>query len=253
MKQSYTVILDWMLELGLSPSELLCYATIFGFCQDGESAYTGSRAYLCRKMAVASKRSADAVLAKLVEKGLIVKVEKFINGVKFCEYRVNLEAVKAVSEPVEISTPGAVPAPAPGAETAPNNKENKVKISPVDIAREELSEDGFSEEFYADVTTLVGEAKWRKKSANAFHLSFRKLHGRPEAEAHEMVRRAIAGGWQGLFELDPRDRAAILNASQPQQQPSYQQGQSRPAAPFKSGVAASEALVQAALSEYNSL
>lgn len=74
-------------ELGLSGNELITYAIIHGFSQDGESWFTGSAAYIagwcgCKKQAV------FANLKKLVEKGVIEKREHVTNGVTLCDYRV---------------------------------------------------------------------------------------------------------------------------------------------------------------------
>ena len=87
MKESYTVITDRMLDLGLSAPELLCYATIFGFSQDGESCFAGSRRYLARKMAVNSTRTVDKALEALQERGLISATREVRNGVTFVSYR----------------------------------------------------------------------------------------------------------------------------------------------------------------------
>ena len=114
---SYTVVLDWMLDLGLNASELLTFATIYGFSQDGESAFTGSRAYLARKIAAKSKGTADNALNHLCDAGLVLKSERTINGVKFCEYRVDVDAVKAfingpetaAEQPVETAAPVSEP------------------------------------------------------------------------------------------------------------------------------------------------
>lgn len=71
-KQRYIVIQEWMLELGLSGSELLAYALIYGFCQDGESDFHGSAAYVARWCGV-SREWAVRILGKLVDIGLIVR------------------------------------------------------------------------------------------------------------------------------------------------------------------------------------
>mgnify|MGYP000830993025 CR=1 FL=1 len=47
-KQSYIVVLDWMVEkYHLKGNELLAYALIYGFSQDEESEYKGSYSYIC--------------------------------------------------------------------------------------------------------------------------------------------------------------------------------------------------------------
>lgn len=86
-KGQYVHIERFMVDdLGLSGNELITYAIVHGFSQDGESWFTGSAAYIagwcgCRKQA------ALANLSKLVEKGLIEKREHVTNGVHLCDYR----------------------------------------------------------------------------------------------------------------------------------------------------------------------
>lgn len=261
MKYSYTVILDWMLSLELNPSELLCFATIYGFCQDGESAYTGSRRYLARKMSTGSKRTVDSALNRLIERGLIIKFEKTVNGVKFCEYRVNFDAVNSVVSFEEMITPGlaescttgAESALAPGAETAPKKKDNKVKKSPSDIAREE-GVNWVEAETWDMFESLCNEPTWKKKTEKALRLRVKDLLPFPEIEARAMMENAIKGGangtWQKCYELKPEEKARLYGQNAPYASNPAQGGTSpRPA--FKSGVMASEALVQAAMEKYN--
>jgi DNA-binding Lrp family transcriptional regulator len=58
---------------------------IYGFSQDGSSRFVGSLYYLASAINV-SKNTVIRILNTLQEKGLIKKVEKDVNGVKFCEY-----------------------------------------------------------------------------------------------------------------------------------------------------------------------
>ena len=45
--KNYIAIADWMVtELNLSARELLIYAIIYGFSQDGGSSFSGSLSYL---------------------------------------------------------------------------------------------------------------------------------------------------------------------------------------------------------------
>lgn len=90
-KGGYVCIQEWMLNLGLNPTELMCLAVIFGFSQDGRGRYRGSAAYLARWCCIKSKNTIYTVLKNLVEKGLIVKTVIDDNGVKFCEYAYNFD------------------------------------------------------------------------------------------------------------------------------------------------------------------
>lgn len=73
-------------DLKLKGNELLAYALIYGFSQDGETWFTGSSKYISEWLNI-DRRNVLAVLQKLVEKGLLIKNEKIINGVKLCDYK----------------------------------------------------------------------------------------------------------------------------------------------------------------------
>ena len=253
--QSYTVILDWMLDLGLTSSELLAYATNYGFCMDGESAYTGSRSYLARKMAAGSKRTVDSALQGLQEKGLVSKSEKTINGVKFCEYSI---VPSALPNGCENCAPGAISAPAPGANSAPKNKEEKIKKSPSDIAREE-GVNWVEAETWEMFESLCNEPTWKKKTEKALRLRVRDLLPFPEIEARAMMENAIKGGangtWQKCYELKPEEKARLYGQNAPHFAFPGQTGTSaRPAAsPVRSGgISASEEIVRRAMEQFNS-
>ena len=87
MKNSnfYTVT-GWMInDLKLSGNELICYAIIYGFSQDGESMFMGSSKYLAEWMNV-SQPTVLKVLKSLTEKKLIIKHEEIKNNVRLCYY-----------------------------------------------------------------------------------------------------------------------------------------------------------------------
>jgi hypothetical protein len=110
--ENFIAVQGWMRTvLGLSGNELLCYALIYGFCQDGESSFTGSSKYICEWLGV-SKPTALDILKRLSEKNLIEKKETIQNGVKFCSYKT-LPVVKNLYQG--------------GKETLPNNKDYKNK------------------------------------------------------------------------------------------------------------------------------
>lgn len=93
MKNGYTVIQDWMLEMDLDLTSTFVYANIYGFSQDGESVFSGTQKWLAERCKC-SKETIKRVLRSLVEKGLIEKIEKKINGVTFYDYRVNPRALE---------------------------------------------------------------------------------------------------------------------------------------------------------------
>ena len=102
----FVMIHDWMLDLGLTCSELMAFAVICSFGKDGKW-FQGSASYLGWWMGTKRKHTVLDALAKLVEKGLIMKRERIDRGVKRCDYRPVRQQVRK-----EHRT---------GAETAPHN------------------------------------------------------------------------------------------------------------------------------------
>lgn len=75
-------------ELGLKGNELIAYALIYGFSQDGASEFSGSASYVAEWCGM-SRENAMRVLGKLVEKGLVEKSSfRGRNGEKRCSYLV---------------------------------------------------------------------------------------------------------------------------------------------------------------------
>ena len=100
---SYITIQGWMSSrLNLRGNDLLTFALIYGFCQDGEGRFNGSLGYV-QKWLCASKPTAIAAITSLIQQGLITKHETAA-GYKNA-YSVNMEAIdqarKIGAEPVK--------------------------------------------------------------------------------------------------------------------------------------------------------
>lgn len=79
-KQSYIVVLDWMVEkYHLKGNELLAYALIYGFSQDEESEYKGSYSYICKWLSI-DRATAVRILNRLESKGLLTKRQELVGG-----------------------------------------------------------------------------------------------------------------------------------------------------------------------------
>lgn len=87
-KLGYTVIQDWMYDLGLRLSETVCLAVIFGFSQDENSAFCGSRQYMAAKMCAKDVKTVDSAIKSLISRGYVTRREVVRNNMKFPEYRV---------------------------------------------------------------------------------------------------------------------------------------------------------------------
>lgn len=87
---NYFVVQGFMhKKLGLSGNDLIVYAIIYGFSQDGESLYRGGTKYITDNAGI-SKRAVYDVFSRLVDKGLIERVETVVNGIKFVNYKAKL-------------------------------------------------------------------------------------------------------------------------------------------------------------------
>ena len=73
--KNYIAIADWMLDLNLNTRELLTYALIYGFSQDGEGYYYGSLEYLSSWLGMSDRTNATRYLKPLVDRGLLAKKE----------------------------------------------------------------------------------------------------------------------------------------------------------------------------------
>ena len=86
MSDGFITIQSWMRErLNLSGNDLIIYAVIYGFSQDGESSFVGSRQYLA-DWCGCTVRNVQTILNNLVERGLLIKNDREINNIKRCEY-----------------------------------------------------------------------------------------------------------------------------------------------------------------------
>ena len=113
-RKTYYQISGWMIiDYNLKGNELIIFAIIYGFSQDGESCFKGTTSYLC-ELGNMSKRTVQVTLKSLVEKGLLRKIKKVINQVTFYDYQA------IINDNVEVCTPHAESAPH-------NNKDNNIK------------------------------------------------------------------------------------------------------------------------------
>ena len=85
--ENFIVVHGWMInELHLKGNELLIYSCIFGFSQDDENWFTGSVQYLA-DWCNTSRQTVHTALKSLIEKGFLLKNERHVNNVKFCDYK----------------------------------------------------------------------------------------------------------------------------------------------------------------------
>lgn len=91
---NFVTVAGWMCnELNLKGNELLVFALIYGFSQDGKSEFRGSRNYIGSTFNI-SLPTVDKALKSLVEKELLIKRTESSMCVDFNYYRINLQVVK---------------------------------------------------------------------------------------------------------------------------------------------------------------
>ncbi|MCC8069551.1 MAG: helix-turn-helix domain-containing protein [Ruminococcus sp.] len=109
---NFYVIQSFMMkDLKLKPNEALIYAIIYGFSQDNQTTFRGSIRYLMENTNL-SKQTILNILKDLTQRKYIIKFENINNGVKFCEYKANLDILgskKNVSMVKELDNPESIP------------------------------------------------------------------------------------------------------------------------------------------------
>jgi hypothetical protein len=94
ISKNYITIQGWMVQdLKLKSNDLLVFGIIYGFCQDGESEFSGSINYLCNWLNC-SRPTISKSLDFLVYENLIEKRVVCVNKVTFNRYKISLQGVK---------------------------------------------------------------------------------------------------------------------------------------------------------------
>lgn len=82
MNNRYIVVQAWMMSaLGLSGNDLLAYAMIYGYSQDGQGSYWGSIKHTAEALNISPRAAAD-VLRRLEERGVIEKINTVVDGIQ---------------------------------------------------------------------------------------------------------------------------------------------------------------------------
>lgn len=199
--ECYFQVSGWMINrLGLKGTTLNVYAIIYGFTQDGESEFTGSRQYLC-DFTGATKPTIDKSLNDLVEMGLIIKISNTINNVLFNKYKADLSKIDNFTGSKETLLGGSK-------ETLPNNINNNIDI------KESKKESNYNTIINSQITneylktTLYEFIKMRKlikkpMTDRALQLLISKLHklANTPDKAIQVLEQSIVNNWQDIYEL----------------------------------------------------
>lgn len=139
---NFYVIQSWMVrKLKLTGLDLLIFAIIYGYSQDGENEYFGSLTYLA-EMTGCTKRGVIKSLTNLVDNGYILREESTFNNIKCVTYKTNMELCSQVVNSVHR---GMNSVPNSGELSSPNNKYIYNKKQDIDInTREDDTEKAFN-------------------------------------------------------------------------------------------------------------
>lgn len=150
-------------ELGLKGSELMIYSIIYGFAQNDNNDYTGSLQYICDWTGLA-KKNVIANISSLIEKGLVIKKEIFINNVKFVSYKtvrvvdVEFESNSEQEKEVEVKS-----------ESVPVKKSSGYTVD-FDSAWEAYNRKGNKKEAFKRWQALTNEDKEKAKIHIPFYV-----------------------------------------------------------------------------------
>lgn len=199
----YFTILQEMREMGLKGNELIVFAVINGFSQNGNGSFHGSLAALQEMCGIASRQTITDILKSLVDKGFINKTEVTLNGVKNISYSVcpkNGQGVQKMDMDVQKLDRG-----------CPKNGHiyiNDINISPTEINnnkgkrfdfKNSLIEIGVSPEVAEDWMQVRKAAK-ATNTETAFNRIKHEIE-KSGLSANECITIAVSRSWRG-FQAD---------------------------------------------------
>lgn len=199
----HIVITDEMRALGLTGNDLLVYALIHGFSQNGQGCFYGSISYICETCGIA-RRTAIYILNNLVEQGFIDKTETIKNNVRTVSYQC------------KNCTGGVQKLHRGSAEIAPNNKDIDISTN---VDNNTIRGFSFKNELLGlGVSVEVADAwlaiRKRKKAVNS-EIAFKGIQREIEKSgltADQAIRIAVEKSWCGF-------EAAWLDKPSTKQQP----------------------------------
>lgn len=151
---SYVVIQSWMLtDYKLKGNELIVYATIYGYTQDGEHWYYGTRGHLA-EWCGAQRDTVDRCLKSLIEKGLIERRDVVEYGRTIVQYRAtkNAQGAAKTDTPKEKSGTPALKNRHINNQIQPNDNLDNIYAPTIEEVRSYVKEKGYRfdpDQFYA--------------------------------------------------------------------------------------------------------
>ncbi len=201
--ENFIVIQGYMINnLKLKGNELLIYSIINGFSQEEGQVYSGSLQYLA-EWTNSTKQGVIKNLKSLIEKGLIQKNEKYINGVKFCEYystKFNGGIKQSLMGGIKQSLPNNI-----DIYNINNNidikKERKNKTSYDEIVNSKINNQEIKELLYEFIK--MRKLKKKPMTDRALTIQINKLLklSSNEEEQKEIIEKSITKCWDEFYPL----------------------------------------------------
>ena len=189
---AYIVIQDWMIsDLQLKGNELLTYALIYGFSQDGESEFKGSLKYISEFLGV-SKRTAQRSIENLVDRGIVEKRVEEISGVKFNRYMAHEKADTPIDKMTTNNT---------NIYNTNNNTSNntKDKGAPARYFDDEELNNKFLE--FLSMRKKIRKPVRTDRALKALLKKLHELSGGDVGLMKQIIDQSLDKEWLGLFEL----------------------------------------------------
>ena len=230
--ENYITIQGWMInELDLKGNELIIYSIIYGFSQAENQIYNGSLQYLA-DWTNSTKQGVLKNLKSLVDKGYIVKNDKLINGVKFCEYYATKfnGVLNKVEQGIEQISTGGIKQSSTNnidLDNPINNKDNNV------IPYEEIV--SLYHEICISYPKIMKLNEGRKKTIKARYLEyekeiniFKKLF--IKAEASNFLKGNNDNNWSASFDwlINPSNMIKVLEGNYDNKEEKKNESNSRP-------------------------
>lgn len=203
--ENYVLIQGWMInELKLKGNELLIYALIYGFSQAENQTFTGSLQYLS-EWTNSTKQGVIKNLKSLIDKNYIVKNERYINNVKFCEYystkfngvlnKVEWGIKQSLHNNIDNNT-----------NNINNKKERKKETTSYDAIINELVKD---EDVKKVIYEFIKMRNFIKKplTDNALSLLIKKLYtlSSNKDDQIEILNNSIINNWQDIYKKENKN------------------------------------------------
>lgn len=235
--ENFYSVQGWMVnELDLKGTQLHIYAIIYGFSQTDDQYFTGSWQYLA-DWTNSTKRSVNNALKALVDKGLLLKKDKVVNNVKYCEYKALKEPFREEKSSLgggekislggeKISLGGGEKFSLGGGEKISSNN---IDINNIDIDNKENKKKERKSTTYDSILssmdleprlkeTLIEFIKMRKlikspMTDHALELLIKKLEKMSsDVDVQiEILNQSIQNSWKGIFPIDKKKQ--VNNAS----------------------------------------